>query len=50
VDQLGGDTCHHYKGDMWHVCTAGVARLYDDTWQGMVLKGKAGGIVVPIVD
>jgi hypothetical protein len=36
VDELGSDTCHHCKGDMWHVCTAYVAGIVDvdvaDTW------------------
>jgi hypothetical protein len=27
VDQLGSDTCHHYKGDMWHILTDDVADL-----------------------
>jgi hypothetical protein len=22
IDQFGGDTCHHWKGDMWHKVTS----------------------------
>jgi hypothetical protein len=35
VDDSGSDTCHHYKGDMWHIHMADVVdsnSLYD-TWQ-----------------
>jgi hypothetical protein len=31
VDQYGGDTCHHWKGDMCHARTTCVAGT--DTWQ-----------------
>jgi hypothetical protein len=27
VDQPGSDTCHHYKGDMWHICTMTCGRV-----------------------
>jgi hypothetical protein len=30
VDQSGGDTCHHYKGDMWHTHTNDVEGML--TW------------------
>jgi hypothetical protein len=32
VDQFESDTCHHYKGDTWHIHTTYVARPYGDTW------------------
>jgi hypothetical protein len=32
VDQLESDTCHHCKGDMWHIRTADMAGSYD-TWK-----------------
>jgi hypothetical protein len=27
VDKLGGDMCHHYKGETWHVCTTTHGRI-----------------------
>jgi hypothetical protein len=47
MDQSGGDTCHHCKGDTWHTHIDDVAHLHGDTWQSVtgkiVLTRKTSG-------
>jgi hypothetical protein len=41
VDESGSDMCHHYKGDMWHICMTNVVGLYD-MWHGDDVAGTVG--------
>jgi hypothetical protein len=49
VDQLGSDTCHHCKGDTWHVHMTDVASPYSpyDTWHIHMtyVEGTVVGII-----